>query len=236
MGCAIRNRIRELRGGRDNDPRFGHRMLLAEANQWPADAAAYFGDGDECHMAFHFPLMPRMYMAIAQEDRHPLVEIMGQTPDIPDLCQWAIFLRNHDELTLEMVTDEERDYMYRAYAGDERAREVARERAGALAAARLSDSGVLDPAFSGDGKATFDLTPGVDLAAAVETSDQHLDPVGAGMGIQSVAIAQKPCIGLAVLEDLVLKGCHCGRPQRRGSINERSAQRCGAKSKAQVCW
>ena len=87
------------------------RMLLAEANQWPEDARPYFGDGDECHMAFHFPLMPRMFMALRQEDRHPIIDIMRQTPDIPDDCQWAIFLRNHDELTLEMVTDEERDYM-----------------------------------------------------------------------------------------------------------------------------
>ena len=93
-------------------------MLLAEANQWPADVRAYFGDGDECHMAFHFPLMPRMFMALRQEDRHPIVEILRQTPDIPDTCQWALFLRNHDELTLEMVTDDERDYMYRAYAAD----------------------------------------------------------------------------------------------------------------------
>jgi maltose alpha-D-glucosyltransferase / alpha-amylase len=98
------------------------RMLLAEANQWPEDVRDYFGDGDECHMAYHFPLMPRMYMAIAQEDRHPIVEIMEQTPDIPDNCQWAIFLRNHDELTLEMVTSRERDYMYQAYAADTRAR------------------------------------------------------------------------------------------------------------------
>ncbi|HTL91739.1 MAG TPA: alpha-amylase family protein, partial [Steroidobacteraceae bacterium] len=99
--------------------RYPDRMLLAEANQWPEDVRDYFGDGrDECQMAYHFPLMPRMYMAIAQEDRHPIVEIMEQTPDIPDTCQWAIFLRNHDELTLEMVTDEERDYMYRVYAGD----------------------------------------------------------------------------------------------------------------------
>ncbi len=82
----------------------------------------YFGDGDECHMAYHFPLMPRMYMAIAQEDRHPIIEIMQQTPDIPDGCQWAIFLRNHDELTLEMVTSKERDYMYQMYAADPRAR------------------------------------------------------------------------------------------------------------------
>src|SRR5204863_3521600 len=99
------------------------RMLLAEANQWPEDVRDYFGDGlDECQMAYHFPLMPRMYMAIAQEDRHPIVEIMEQTPDIPDTCQWAIFLRNHDELTLEMVTSKERDYMYRMYAADPRAR------------------------------------------------------------------------------------------------------------------
>jgi maltose alpha-D-glucosyltransferase/alpha-amylase len=99
------------------------RMLLAEANQWPEDVRDYFGDGrDECQMAYHFPLMPRMYMAIAQEDRHPIVEIMEQTPDIPDTCQWAIFLRNHDELTLEMVTSRERDYMYQAYAADSRAR------------------------------------------------------------------------------------------------------------------
>ncbi|HJS89628.1 MAG TPA: maltose alpha-D-glucosyltransferase [Steroidobacteraceae bacterium] len=98
------------------------RMLLAEANQWPEDVRDYFGDGDECHMAYHFPLMPRMYMAIAQEDRHPIVEIMEQTPDIPDNCQWAVFLRNHDELTLEMVTSRERDYMYQAYAADTRAR------------------------------------------------------------------------------------------------------------------
>src|SRR5487761_2707699 len=97
-------------------------MLLAEANQWPEDVRDYFGDGDESHMAYHFPLMPRMYMAIAQEDRHPIVEIMDQTPDIPEACQWAVFLRNHDELTLEMVTSRERDYMYQAYAADTRAR------------------------------------------------------------------------------------------------------------------
>jgi maltose alpha-D-glucosyltransferase / alpha-amylase len=103
--------------------RYPDRMLLAEANQWPEDVRDYFGDGrDECQMAYHFPLMPRMYMAIAQEDRHPIVEIMEQTPDIPDTCQWAIFLRNHDELTLEMVTSRERDYMYQAYAADARAR------------------------------------------------------------------------------------------------------------------
>ncbi len=81
-------------------------LLLAEANQWPEDVRQYFGDGDECHMAYHFPLMPRIYMAIAQEDRYPIVEIMQQTPEIPDNCQWAIFLRNHDELTLEMVTEQ----------------------------------------------------------------------------------------------------------------------------------
>ncbi|MGQ0653672.1 MAG: maltose alpha-D-glucosyltransferase, partial [Betaproteobacteria bacterium] len=104
------------------DAKYPNRMLLAEANQWPEDVRPYFGEGDECHMAFHFPLMPRMYMAIAQEDRHPVVEIMQQTPEIPDICQWAIFLRNHDELTLEMVTSRERDYMYRMYAADRQAR------------------------------------------------------------------------------------------------------------------
>jgi maltose alpha-D-glucosyltransferase/alpha-amylase len=104
------------------DAKFPNRMLLAEANQWPEDTRAYFGDGDECHMAFNFPVMPRMYMAVQMEDRYPLVDIIGQTPDIPDNAQWALFLRNHDELTLEMVTDEERDYMYRVYAADQRAR------------------------------------------------------------------------------------------------------------------
>ncbi len=104
------------------DERYPNRMLLAEANQWPEDAAAYFGDGDECHMAFHFPVMPRIFMAVRMEDRYPLVDILTQTPRIPDNCQWAVFLRNHDELTLEMVTDEERDYMYRVYASDPRAR------------------------------------------------------------------------------------------------------------------
>ncbi|MES2564561.1 MAG: maltose alpha-D-glucosyltransferase, partial [Pseudomonadota bacterium] len=104
------------------DELYGDRVLLAEANQWPEDVREYFGNADECHMAYHFPLMPRMYMAIAQEDRYPLVEIMRQTPDIPENCQWAIFLRNHDELTLEMVTSKERDYMYRMYAADPRAR------------------------------------------------------------------------------------------------------------------
>ncbi|PWB59157.1 MAG: alpha-amylase, partial [Bradyrhizobiaceae bacterium] len=104
------------------DERHKNRMFLAEANQWPEDVQAYFGDGDECHMAYHFPLMPRIYMAIAQEDRHPITDIMRQTPDIPAPCQWAIFLRNHDELTLEMVTDAERDYLWAAYATDARAR------------------------------------------------------------------------------------------------------------------
>jgi maltose alpha-D-glucosyltransferase/alpha-amylase len=98
------------------------KLLLAEANQWPEDVAAYFGDGDECHMAYHFPLMPRIYMAIAQEDRFPITDIMRQTPDIPANCQWALFLRNHDELTLEMVTDVERDYLWSTYASDPRAR------------------------------------------------------------------------------------------------------------------
>lgn len=104
------------------DAEFPHRMLLAEANMWPEDCAGYFGDGDECQMAFHFPLMPRMYMAIAQEDRFPIVDAMRQTPDIPDTCQWAIFLRNHDELTLEYVTDNERDYLWDVYASETRAR------------------------------------------------------------------------------------------------------------------
>ncbi len=97
-------------------------MLLAEANQWPEDAVAYFGDGDECHTAFHFPVMPRMFMAVQMEDRFPIIDILQQTPAIPETCQWVIFLRNHDELTLEMVTDEERDYMYRVYAHDPQAR------------------------------------------------------------------------------------------------------------------
>ncbi|MCQ0989249.1 maltose alpha-D-glucosyltransferase [Jiella marina] len=106
----------------DLDKHYPDRMLLAEANQWPEDTRPYFGEGDECHMAFHFPLMPRMYMALAQEDRHPITDIMRQTPEIPDNCQWAIFLRNHDELTLEMVTEEERDYLWSTYAADTRAR------------------------------------------------------------------------------------------------------------------
>ncbi|AEI67205.1 maltose alpha-D-glucosyltransferase [Corallococcus macrosporus] len=104
------------------DAEYQGKMLLAEANQWPADVRVYFGDGDEFHMGFHFPVMPRLFMAVRREDRTPIVEIMQQTPDIPDNCQWAIFLRNHDELTLEMVTDEDRDYMYREYATDPRMR------------------------------------------------------------------------------------------------------------------
>ena len=106
------------------DSKYGDRMLLAEANQWPEDAVAYFGEGkgDECHMAFHFPLMPRLFMAVRMEDRTPIVDILEQTPQIPDTAQWALFLRNHDELTLEMVTDEERDYMYRMYAHVHQAR------------------------------------------------------------------------------------------------------------------
>ncbi len=106
----------------DLDASYPDRMLLAEANMWPEDTQMYFGDGDECHMAFHFPLMPRMYMAIAKEDRFPITDIMRQTPEIPEKAQWAIFLRNHDELTLEMVTDEERDYLWNTYASDKRAR------------------------------------------------------------------------------------------------------------------
>ncbi|HXS53355.1 MAG TPA: maltose alpha-D-glucosyltransferase [Usitatibacter sp.] len=106
----------------DLDRNYRGRMLLAEANQWPEDVRQYFGDGDECNMAYHFPMMPRLYMAIAMEDRYPLVEILSQTPPIPANCQWAIFLRNHDELTLEMVTDRERDYMYRIFADDPRMR------------------------------------------------------------------------------------------------------------------
>ncbi|MBS2015784.1 MAG: maltose alpha-D-glucosyltransferase, partial [Deltaproteobacteria bacterium] len=100
------------------DAKFPGRMLLAEANQWPEDAAAYFGDGDECHMNFHFPIMPRLFMSIHMEDRFPIIDILRQTPELHPSCQWAMFLRNHDELTLEMVTDEERDYMYRVYANE----------------------------------------------------------------------------------------------------------------------
>ncbi len=102
------------------DSEFPDRVLLAEANQWPADVRAYFGTGDECHMCFHFPLMPRMFMALRQEQRYPITEILAQTPDIPANSQWGLFLRNHDELTLEMVTDAERDYMYSEYAMDPR--------------------------------------------------------------------------------------------------------------------
>ena len=104
------------------DAKFKNRMLLAEANQWPIDAAAYFGEGNECHMNFHFPLMPRLFMALHSEDAFPIVDILTQTPTIPESCQWATFLRNHDELTLEMVTDEDRDLMYRVYATEDRAR------------------------------------------------------------------------------------------------------------------
>jgi maltose alpha-D-glucosyltransferase / alpha-amylase len=102
------------------DAEFPGRVLLAEANQWPSDVVHYFGAGDECHMCFHFPLMPRMFMAVRKEQRHPITEILAQTPKIPDGAQWGIFLRNHDELTLEMVTDDERDYMYSEYASDPR--------------------------------------------------------------------------------------------------------------------
>jgi maltose alpha-D-glucosyltransferase / alpha-amylase len=104
------------------DDKFPGRMLLAEANQWPEDSRPYFGDGDECHMAFHFPLMTRMYMSLAMEDSFPILDIMAQTPAIPENCQWALFLRNHDELTLEMVTEEDRDYMWRTYAHEVQAR------------------------------------------------------------------------------------------------------------------
>ena len=114
---AILKRIRA-----EMDRKYPDRMLLAEANMWPEDVQQYFGDGDECHMAFHFPLMPRMYMALASQDRFPITDILRQTPEIPADCQWAIFLRNHDELTLEMVTDAERDYLWNFYAPDRRAR------------------------------------------------------------------------------------------------------------------
>jgi maltose alpha-D-glucosyltransferase / alpha-amylase len=112
--------IKKIRAAIDED--YANRLILAEANQWPADVRPYFGEGDECHMAFHFPLMPRIYMALRQEDRLPITDIMAQTPPIPDGCQWGLFLRNHDELTLEMVTDDERDYMYFAYSADPRMR------------------------------------------------------------------------------------------------------------------
>ncbi len=112
--------IKKIRAAMDDS--YSNRVILAEANQWPTDVRPYFGDGDECHMAFHFPLMPRIYMALRQEDRLPITEIMAQTPEIPENCQWGLFLRNHDELTLEMVTDDERDYMYLAYSADPRMR------------------------------------------------------------------------------------------------------------------
>ena len=102
------------------DAEYPDRVLLAEANQWPEDVVQYFGDGDECHMAFHFPVMPRMFMSPRREEATPILEILERTPPIPDNCQWGLFLRNHDELTLEMVTDEERDYMYAEYAKDPR--------------------------------------------------------------------------------------------------------------------
>ncbi len=114
--------LKKLR--RHLDEKYSNRLLLAEANQWPEDAVAYFGDGGgaECHMCFHFPVMPRLFMAIQMEDRHPIIDILQQTPAIPDSAQWALFLRNHDELTLEMVTEDDRDYMYRVYAQDPQAR------------------------------------------------------------------------------------------------------------------
>ena len=117
---STHEKIKQIRAAIDEG--YANRLILAEANQWPADVRPYFGDGDECHMAFHFPLMPRIYMAIRQEDRLPITDIMAQTPEIPHNCQWGIFLRNHDELTLEMVTDDERDYMYLAYSADPRMR------------------------------------------------------------------------------------------------------------------
>ncbi|TRO66585.1 maltose alpha-D-glucosyltransferase [Christiangramia sabulilitoris] len=104
------------------DKHYDNKVLLAEANMWPEDSAAYFGDGDECHMNYHFPIMPRMFMAVKMEDRYPIIDIIDQTPEIPENCQWGIFLRNHDELTLEMVTDEERDYMYKVYTKDPQAK------------------------------------------------------------------------------------------------------------------
>jgi maltose alpha-D-glucosyltransferase/alpha-amylase len=112
--------VKELRS--EIDAGYSNRMILVEANQWPTDVRPYFGEGDECHMAFHFPLMPRIYMALRQEDRLPITDIMAQTPEIPAVCQWGLFLRNHDELTLEKVTKDERDYMYLAYSADARMR------------------------------------------------------------------------------------------------------------------
>src|SRR5262249_37857672 len=104
------------------DDNYKDRILIAEANQWPEDVVAYFGKGDECQMCYHFPIMPRLFMALRQENRKPIVEIMERTPTIPKTAQWGMFLRNHDELTLEMVTDEERDYLYDVYAVDPRMR------------------------------------------------------------------------------------------------------------------
>jgi trehalose synthase (EC:5.4.99.16) len=104
------------------DEHFPGTVFLAEANMWPEEAASYFGNGDECHMNYHFPVMPRIFMALQMEGRYPITDIFDQTPGIPETCQWAIFLRNHDELTLEMVTDEERDYMYKVYAKDPKAK------------------------------------------------------------------------------------------------------------------
>jgi maltose alpha-D-glucosyltransferase/alpha-amylase len=112
---AYLNRVRA-----EVDARYADKVLLAEANQWPQDVVQYFGDGDECHMCFHFPVMPRMFMALRREEALPMIEILDRTPHIPENCQWGLFLRNHDELTLEMVTDEERDYMYAEYAKDPR--------------------------------------------------------------------------------------------------------------------
>jgi maltose alpha-D-glucosyltransferase / alpha-amylase len=116
----VHHYLKQLRSAIDHE--YANRMLLAEANQWPPDVRPYFADADECHMAFHFPLMPRIYMALRKEVRTPIVEILAQTPEIPPACQWGLFLRNHDELTLEMVTNDERDYMYSEYAHDARMR------------------------------------------------------------------------------------------------------------------
>ncbi len=113
-------RVPQAGAASEVDAAYDDRVMLAEANQWPSDVVEYFGDDDECQMAFHFPLMPRLFMAVRRESRYPICEILAQTPAIPPNCQWGIFLRNHDELTLEMVTDEERDYMYAEYAKDPR--------------------------------------------------------------------------------------------------------------------
>ena len=122
INLGIRRRLAPLLHNNRRRIELMYALLLSEANQWPEDAVAYFGQGDETHMAFHFPLMPRLFVALRMEDRFPIVDILEQTPAIPESCQWAVFLRNHDELTLEMVTDEERDYMYRVYAHDAQAR------------------------------------------------------------------------------------------------------------------